>query len=264
MLARGDLVELGTFKGKSAVLIGDYLADGERFFALDLFHSGTDDANAHENRYYPTLTREAFEKTYLAFHDRLPEVIQGLSTEIVEHVAPGSVRFMHIDASHLYEHVAADIRSARQLVAPGGVVVLDDYRAVHTPAVAAAAWEAVLTLGFTPFLLSPQKMYGTFDPDAGEHLARVARLLDHDPRWAHEPEQILGRTVLRAAFTEPEPAVAVTPLDRRLDQIERRLLRIDKQLRKAGRVRDRQFRRLLDQLGRGGLGERALRHLRGR
>src|SRR3954469_2448927 len=33
----GDLVELGTYQGKSAVVIGAYRRPGERFVALDLF-----------------------------------------------------------------------------------------------------------------------------------------------------------------------------------------------------------------------------------
>lgn len=271
--ATGDLVELGTFKGKSAVLIGDYLAEGERFFALDLFHNSTDAANAFENRYYPTLTRDAFESNYLAFHDRLPEIIEGPSTLIVDHVEPHSVRFFHIDASHLYEHVAADLRSASRLVAPGGVVVLDDYRAVHTPGVPAAAWEAVLTLGFKPFLLSPQKMYGTFDDDTTEHRRRVVRLLDHDPRWSHEAEEILGNTVIRAAFDEAETQSTLASVHQRLAQldhrlaqlpvIETRLTRLDKRLARAGKIRDRQFNALREGIERGSLGLRVLRRLRG-
>ena len=53
----GDLVELGAFHGKSAVIIGDYLREGERFVVVDLFGedeqlASTDDgeANRRENQ----------------------------------------------------------------------------------------------------------------------------------------------------------------------------------------------------------------------
>ncbi len=52
----------------------------------------------------------------------------------------------------------------RTLLAPEGVVVFDDYRAEHTPGVAAAVWQR-LDKGLSPFALSPVKMYATFgDP----------------------------------------------------------------------------------------------------
>lgn len=269
VLPKGDLVELGTYLGKSAVLIGDYLHPGERFFALDLFEGTVDDAatdadNVVENRFYYRLTRADFEANYLAFHDTLPEIIVGQSTLISDHVPEGSVRFFHIDASHLYEHVAGDLRAARRLVAPGAVVVLDDYRSLHTPGVGAAAWEAALTLGFRPFLLSTQKMYGTFDENTEEHRRRVLRALAHDPRWHTDAQEILGATVIRAVLAKPKPAGrAAAPLQAQLAQVNRRLGRIERKLVRAGRVRDRQFKSLRDRLDQPGLGARLVRRLRG-
>lgn len=268
VLPRGDLVELGTYLGKSAVLIGEYLNDGERFFALDLFDGTTDDSvtdesNVAENNAYRSLTRSQFEENYLAFHDALPEIIVGQSTLIVDHVNEASVRFFHIDASHLYEHVAADLRSAKRLTAPGGVVVLDDYRSLHTPGVAAAAWEAAQTLGFKPFLLSTQKMYGTFDDDTTEHRRRALRAIAHDPRWKQELQQIMGQTVVRAVFPKAPRQAPVAPLQRQLRDIDHRLARLERRVRKAGRIRDRQFRVMRNKIDRSSLGLRLLHRLRG-
>src|SRR5262245_47024743 len=146
----GDLVELGAFQGKSAVVIGDYLRAGERFVVVDLFgdhdsFSGTtqDLANQRENlRSYPGLTRRLFEENYLSVHDRLPAVVQGFSTEVVDHVEPATARFIHVDASHLYASVMTDCRSAKTLLRPGGVVAFDDYRNHKSPGVGAAVWES--------------------------------------------------------------------------------------------------------------------------
>jgi hypothetical protein len=80
-------------------------------------------------------------------------------------VKPGTCRFVHIDASHLYEHVRDDIGAARELLLPEGIVVLDDFRSEHTPGVSVATWEAVLNRGLRPICLSTQKLYGTWgDP----------------------------------------------------------------------------------------------------
>ncbi|MET9389972.1 class I SAM-dependent methyltransferase [Streptomyces sp. NPDC006624] len=163
----GDLLELGVYLGKSAILLGHHLNDGETFTVCDLFEGDApDEANrAESSQSYATLTRQAFERNYLSFHDTLPTVIAAPSSVVSERVAPGSCRFVHIDASHLYEHVHGDIGAARELLRPEGIVVLDDFRSEHTPGVSVAAWEAVLNRGLRPICLSTQKMYGTWgDP----------------------------------------------------------------------------------------------------
>ncbi|MDQ0599422.1 hypothetical protein QF037_003767 [Streptomyces canus] len=165
----GDLLELGAYLGKSAILLGRHLAAGERFTVCDLFGGDAPDgANKAETaKSYASLTRQAFERNYLSFHDTLPRVIEAPSSVISSEVAAGSCRFVHIDASHLYEHVRDDIGAAREILLPEGVVVLDDFRSEHTPGVSVAAWEAVLNRGLRPICLSTQKLYGTWgDPSA--------------------------------------------------------------------------------------------------
>lgn len=164
----GDLLELGVFMGKSAIFLGHHLRDGDRFTVCDLFESDAPDAanNAETSRSYRTLTREAFERNYLSFHDTLPRVLHGPSSIVPGEVEPRSCRFVHIDASHLYEHVRGDIVAARDILLPGGIVVLDDFRSEHTPGVALATWEAVLDGGLRPVCLTTQKLYATWgDPE---------------------------------------------------------------------------------------------------
>ncbi|MFE4701827.1 class I SAM-dependent methyltransferase [Streptomyces sp. NPDC056738] len=176
---RGDLLEVGVYMGKSAIFLGRHLQDTERYTVCDLFEgSAPDDANrAESTKSYGALTRRAFEENYLSFHDALPRVLQGPSSVVPAEVAAGSCRFVHIDASHLYEHVYDDIGAAREALLPGGIVVLDDFRSEHTPGVSVAVWEAVLTRGLRPLCLSTQKLYGTWgDPEpAQEELLAAVR-----------------------------------------------------------------------------------------
>lgn len=165
---KGDLLELGAYMGKSAILLGRHLREGERFTVCDLFGGeAPDGANKAETaKSYASLTRQAFERNYLSFHEELPRVIEAPSSVISSEVASGTCRFVHIDASHLYEHVRDDIGAAREILQPDGVVVLDDFRSEHTPGVSVAAWEAVLNRGLRPICLSTQKLYGTWgDPE---------------------------------------------------------------------------------------------------
>jgi predicted O-methyltransferase YrrM len=231
--APGDLVEIGAFLGKSAVVIGDHLRDGERFVVIDLFgdmsllgDSDLDDANREENqRSYRRLTRDQFEENYLALHPELPVVVQAPSDRIMEHVEPGTVRFVHVDASHLYEPVAEDCRSVKKMLRPGGVVAFDDWRNAKCPGVAAAIWESVVTDGLIPFAVSRSKLYAVHD-GADQALETVRAFVATDPTWWLVAEhQIMGHTVLgldnaaaaarrRAAKTRPArraPAPAPPP-----------------------------------------------------
>ncbi|MFJ8188552.1 class I SAM-dependent methyltransferase [Streptomyces sp. NPDC096094] len=195
----GDLLELGVYLGKSAILLGHHLRDGETLTVCDLFETEPPDAanRAEAAKSYSSLTRQAFERNYLSFHDTLPKIVQAVSSTITDEVAPGTCRFAHIDASHLYEHVQGDIGAARDLLLPDGIVVLDDFRSEHTPGVAVAAWEAVLNRGLRPVCLSSQKLYGTWgDPEpVQEELLAALRGRDD---VAVTVEQAAGHRLVRA------------------------------------------------------------------
>lgn len=214
----GVLVELGTYLGKSAVIIGNHVRAGERFVALDLFgntdilsDSPQDHANRRESlKSYKTLTRQQFENNYLALHPELPTIVQGLSSEIVQHVEPGSARFVHVDASHVYAHVRVDAVNTKSLLRPNGIAVFDDFRSEHTPGVSAAVWEAVFRDGLIPLLLTTQKFYGVYaEPEP--YYSVLRDLFASDARYRWEEQEIAGRKVLRASMVPQQARPANMP-----------------------------------------------------
>ncbi|MCG5217244.1 class I SAM-dependent methyltransferase [Streptosporangium sp. KLBMP 9127] len=183
---RGDLLELGAYVGKSAILIGRHRRADERFTVCDLFESDDDD----------TLSRTAFEANYLAFHEQLPEIVQGHTALIRDHVERKSCRFVHVDASTLYDDVNDDLEAAKELLDGEGIVVIDGYRAETSPGVAAAVWEAVAMHGLRPIYLSPQKFYGTWG-DPGPMQTELAAWLATDSEdWTVLEQSIAGRRVI--------------------------------------------------------------------
>ncbi len=208
----GDLLELGAYMGKSAIFLGARLRSGERFTVCDLFDSPAEDvSNSREmKKSYATLTRRAFEANYLAFHDELPTIVQGLSSVVREHVADGSVRFAHIDASHLYEHVHGDILAVRELLTGQGIVVLDDFRAEHCPGVAAATWQAVANEGLRPVCITGTKFYGTWGDPEPLQTALLAWIESRKDIW-HEVQQVNGAPLIRlSAKGAKDPAQPVS------------------------------------------------------
>ncbi|WP_240800591.1 class I SAM-dependent methyltransferase [Streptomyces sp. ICN441] len=194
----GDLLELGAYLGKSAIFLGSYLRPGEEFTVCDLWDSPAPDSSnsAEMDRSYATLTRRAFEANYLSFHDELPSLVQAPTSVITSRVRPASCRFVHIDASHLYEHVHGDIRAAERLLTPEGVVVFDDFRAEHCPGVAAAVWGAVATAGLRPLCITGTKLYGTWG-DAGQLRGELLGWLGTRTDLWHGVEEVAGAPLVR-------------------------------------------------------------------
>ncbi|GAA4686108.1 class I SAM-dependent methyltransferase [Streptomyces chumphonensis] len=208
----GDLLELGSYLGKSAIFTGARQRPGDRFTVCDLFDAPAEDAaNAREMRAsYATLSRRSFEANYLAFHDALPTVVQGLTSVIRDHVPDASCRFAHIDASHLYEHVRADIEAVGAMLAPHGIVALDDYRSEHCPGVAAATWEAVLVGRLQPVCVSGNKFYGTWGDPRPVRADLLEWLSGQQDLWFEE-QSVAGHPLIRVkprkgAAEPPQPA----------------------------------------------------------
>jgi len=207
-LGGGDLAELGVYLGKSAALMGYALQPGETFTVVDLFSTPavSEDNKAENEEQYPELSRAAFEGYYKQFHEELPVVIEGLSQSIVDQAAHGTHRFVHIDASHLYEHVMDDIEAARILLKPGGVVVFDDYRTLHAPGVAAAIWRET-NRDLVPFAVSMNKLYASFGT-ADQWVPAVKDWVQERSYWRIEVQQVAGHELVRVRRPSKQAAAA--------------------------------------------------------
>ena len=213
---RGDVVELGVFHGKSAIVIGHHLAEGDRFVVCDLFDQVATETRARADTWsYKGLTQTAFETNYLAFHETLPEIVQGLSSGIVDHVAPASCRFVHVDASHFYEHVRVDIASARSILGQDGVVVFDDYRSAHTPGTAAAVWEAMANDGLRVICVTDNKFYGTWG-DAAAIRDDLAAELATSGEYRFGMQSVMGQQLGRVTQKVVERVPVERPVWRRV------------------------------------------------
>jgi hypothetical protein len=202
---RGDLLEIGVFAGKSAILLGCLLDTNEELVVCDVFEGQAADAvNATENRSsYKGLSRECFESNYRAFHVSLPRILQVPSTQLLDAGIGRTFRFMHVDGSHLYDIVRHDTRTAQTLLVDRGVVAFDDYCTGHLPGSAAAVWEAVFRDGLVPVCVSRAKLYGTWDERWAEELQEGLRAWARsDMRVVVDTEPVVGRTLLRV---QPAP-----------------------------------------------------------
>ena len=159
----GDILEIGTYMGKSAILLGYLLGGSDTLVINDLFDGDpTASDNAAEVRHeYPGLTEQLFLDRYLSFHERPPEIVAQLSQYLPRILGPRrKFRFIHVDGSHTYDVVRDDIAHTRHFAGPDAVVAIDDWRTLHTPGVSAAIWENVTREGLIPLVVSDAKFYG--------------------------------------------------------------------------------------------------------
>lgn len=156
---RGDMLEIGTYQGKSAILMGYGLRDDEELVICDLFDAVMDhaDMSAMPRQHYSGLEQQQFLANWDRFHARRPtlEVCESSELDLGER----ALRFAHIDGCHSYRCVANDIALAVSHTAKRGVIAIDDYRGVETPGVAAAVWQAVGNGCLFPFAATYMKIY---------------------------------------------------------------------------------------------------------
>ncbi len=122
------VVELGVAVGDfSRALIKRY--DPARFYAVDLF-------KLHELEWiWGQKSAEVFGcKTHVEFYlDRLQEfagrieIRQGDAAEELSKLADASIDVIYVDASHHYADVVRDSAVACKKLAPGGLIIFNDY-----------------------------------------------------------------------------------------------------------------------------------------
>lgn len=155
---KGDLMEIGVYMGRSAVILGYMRQGAERVVVCDDFQGEK---------------RQEFERNYRQFHRVLPdEVIAASSITLHDRGYSRTFRFIHIDADHSYEAVRSDLLLSRELLVDGGYVVFDDAFTINYPGVAAAVWEAVASDGLIPQVVTG-KLYASWAPMAPVDLSAL-------------------------------------------------------------------------------------------
>lgn len=157
----GDLLEIGVYAGRSAVLLGQHVKPNEKLHVCDIFDGETDIKNSEEIiQSYKNLSRARFESNCLEFIGFLPTIHQCPSLELPNLIGDNLFRFIHIDGSHLYEHVKTDLDFAVSSIEElRGVIAVDDFRAQHTVGVAVAVWDLVLQGKVVPLVMTSAKIY---------------------------------------------------------------------------------------------------------
>ncbi len=117
------LIEIGTHRGARAKVLKYHC---KRYYGFDLWEAGDVDTDRRESNGKGRSTRAQAEAS-LAGADF--ELIAGDTRETLPQFAERGVKvdFAWIDGGHSVETIGSDWRYVRQMLAPGAVVVFDDY-----------------------------------------------------------------------------------------------------------------------------------------
>jgi hypothetical protein len=157
---QGELLEIGVYRGKSAILMGCGLRPGERLIACDMFDDVLthDDLGAQHRQTYDGLEVAEFRRYWDRYHgDRRQLDVRMCDSAQLTGLPP--LRFIHIDGCHNQQCVRGDIALVVRHTAPRGVISLDDYRVAEEPGVSAAISQAVAAGELYPFGASDMKLY---------------------------------------------------------------------------------------------------------
>lgn len=185
----GHLLEIGSFHGKSAIVLGYGLRADEQLTVCDIFGDVTN-VPLEGTDPYDGLTADAFIQQYKRFHKKAPDVRSMPSSQLV---LDQPYRFIHVDGGHAYEVVRDDINLVVRHASPGAVIALDDYRTVHTPGTSAAVWEAACNRTIYPFLVSEVKLYAATTKRDQLYWRDVCRQWD----FPQEEHEIFGSDIVR-------------------------------------------------------------------
>jgi hypothetical protein len=212
--ARGDLLEIGVYYGKTSILLGYLARPGETLVSCDIFEDTqalSGEGKAEHDTYHASLRREEFERTYLRFHPTLPTIIAAPSSTLDAEAWAGRFRLIHIDGGHEYSVVREDIRLARRMLAPGGVVIFDDWCLPHCTGVGMAVWEEYLRGDLVPLALTDTKFYAKWG-QGGLGVEALAGWIAGQPRIVSPQEFQLGpHRVRRYTMNSPVVAPAAPP-----------------------------------------------------
>jgi hypothetical protein len=137
---RGDVLEIGSYYGRSTAAIASAMKPDEVLVVCDLFEldgSDVDYSLTNKPVHSPDGVRQHIVNVCSPASMPQLEIHQCFSSAIP--IEPGPrFRFAHIDGGHDEEVALADLSFCAERLLPGGVIAVDDYAHLYYPGVTAA------------------------------------------------------------------------------------------------------------------------------
>jgi hypothetical protein len=191
----GNIAEFGVHHGLFLFLLNSVRNDDEVCFAVDVFDDQHLNVDCSGRGSLAAFLSHV--ETLMASQRRFFKIVQrdtmSFSTaEVVDLFGKNGVKFFSIDAGHTIQHACNDLALVQEVLAPGGIVALDDYMSVHWPGVTEGFYRFMYSQNrrLKPFLYFQNKLFLTTVSQHGSCLqqfrtAIAATCADevHSGRW---------------------------------------------------------------------------------
>lgn len=128
----GDVIEIGSFKGKSTICLGHALKASEfnngKVFAIDPHTGGIAYVEKHPEAIENLNSLSDFLLNIVNYN--INDVVVPIvcrSSDAINFWSRKKIKFVYVDGWHSYEAAYNDIIRWGKLVVPGGIVAVDDY-----------------------------------------------------------------------------------------------------------------------------------------
>ncbi len=137
----GEVAEIGCFHGKFLIALAALLAPGGKATALDVFEDQNKNLDGAGAGSLDMVRHNvaAYGRRDVDYHYIAADSSALTSLAKIELTRDrGPFRLFSVDGCHTVEHTLADLQTAQECLAPGGVIILDDYMQPHWPGVTQA------------------------------------------------------------------------------------------------------------------------------
>lgn len=160
---RGDMLEIGSYFGRSTALLAYCLQPSERLVVCDSFRAPTEDQYSEKPTEQDLL--DNILKINPTFDARVLVIHSCLSTEL-SLPETDRFRFIHVDGGHSHEIAYSDLCLAHRHISPKGIIAIDDFEHEDWPGV---------TMAVETFLIEHRRSYNVL-ADMNRHIAKGRKL----------------------------------------------------------------------------------------
>jgi hypothetical protein len=193
----GHVGEIGVYQGRFFILLSLLRRPGERALALDLFDLGAMYANAtikgDREKMIANLARHANTSGVII---QQADSTKLSGSDLISFVG-GKFRLISVDGGHTLEVVGNDLASAEGSLAPGGILIQDDFFNEGWPDVATATVRYFSEpRGVVPFAVGGNKVMFSHP----EYAVEYRRVLQDLPAVDKGEQMFMGSDVLCLGF----------------------------------------------------------------
>ena len=198
---RGNVVEFGVHHGLFLFLLSTIRNGDEQCFAVDVFEDQILNIDCSGRGSLATFL--AHIETFMASERQFFKIVQRDTmsfsiAEVTDLFGRNGVKFFSVDAGHTVQHTCNDLSLAQEVLAPGGIVALDDYMSTHWPGVTEGFYRYMnyRNRRLNPLLCFQNKLFLTTVSEHGLRLQQFRTAI----------EAICGEEVRRGRWKEVEIA----------------------------------------------------------